>query len=94
MQAIMQDMAKQMSQVAQEQDKDKKEKNGEVIRMDGPMGSIVVRKQIPHDDDDDDKEDGIPPEIIQMMKMTEAMHRRHMMGMMGGMMGGPSPRHL
>ena len=29
-----------------------------------------------------------------MMKMTEAMHRRHMMGMMGGMMGGPSPRHL
>ena len=40
----MQDMAKQMSKAAQVQDKDKKQKDGEVIRMEGPMGSIVVRK--------------------------------------------------
>ena len=51
-------------------------------------GGLVVRKSIEANKDDDDEDDGIPPEVVQLMKMTEAMHRRHMMGMMGGMMGG------
>ena len=53
-------------------------------------GQVVVRGRIPVDDDDDD-DDGIPPEIKQLIDMTEAMHRRHVMmgGPLGGIMGGP-----
>ena len=29
------------------------------------------------DDDDDDGPPGVPPEILQMMRMTEQMHARH-----------------
>lgn len=53
--------------------------------MNGPMGRVVMRKRIPFDEDDDHKddheEDGIPPEILEMIRMTEAMHRRAGAGM-------------
>ena len=53
------------------------------------MGSLVIQT-IPfgeEDDDDhheDEEEGGIPPEIIEMIRVTEAMHANAMAGMMGG----------
>ena len=49
----------------------------------------MIRRVNPsHDDDDDDHhDDGIPPEILEMMKMTEAM-----LGLGSPMGGGPRIR--
>ena len=57
----------------------KKQENKErVMQINGPMGRVVVRKQIAFDDDEDhkDDDDGIPPEILEMIRMTEMMHSR------------------
>lgn len=39
--------------------------------MNGPMGRVVMRRRIPFDEDeheaDDHDDDGIPPEILQMI---------------------------
>lgn len=66
--------------------------------MNGPMGRVVMRRSIPFDDDDDhkDDDDGIPPEILDLIRMTEAMHGRSRG--MGSPFGGPialgGPRKL
>lgn len=60
--------------------------------MNGPMGRVVVRKSIPieqEDDDDDHDKDGIPPEIVELIKMTEAMHRRSAGGVGGISLAAP-----
>lgn len=61
------------------------------ISSGGPGGmhmsqTITKRKIVPADHDDDEDEDGIPQEILDMMRMTEMMH-----GMPGPMslFGGP-----
>jgi len=62
------------------------------MEINGPMGRVVVRKSIPLDDDEDDdhEPEGIPPEILEMIRMTEAMHRRAGGGMGPfGAIGGP-----
>ena len=43
------------------------------------------------DDDDDHDKDGVPPEVLEMIRMTEAMHRRATGGM-GPFGGGGGPR--
>ena len=69
MKAIMQDMMKDMAGMAGGQ---------QTIRISGgPMGGpMQIRKRVELPADDDDEDDGIPPEILQMMAMTEAMHMR------------------
>jgi len=67
------------------------------MEMNGPMGRIVVRKRIPFDEDDDHKddheEDGIPPEILDMIRMTEMMQNRARGGIAGSPFGRPAPAH-
>jgi hypothetical protein len=60
----------------------------------GPPGMVIRRRiSMPmpmfedHDDDDDD-DSGIPPEILDLIKMTSMMNSRSM----GGMGGGPMIR--
>ena len=48
----------------------------------GPDGQMIIRQEVisgpgGDDDDDDDGPPGVPPEILQMMRMTEQMHMRH-----------------
>ena len=47
---------------------------------------MVIRRRISlpmpmFDDDDDDDDDGIPPEILDMIRMTSMMQSRSMGGM-------------
>ena len=53
--------------------------------MGGPTMTIrrTITSNIPTDDDDDD-DDGIPPEILELMKMTESMMRPSPFGSMFG----------
>lgn len=62
---------------------DKKEHRQQQVIMNGPLGRVVVRQSLPVDEDDDDdhEKDGVPPEILEMIRMTEAMHRRATGGM-------------
>jgi len=70
---------------------------GSTVRISGGMGTptMTIRRtitSIPHDDDDDDDlEDGIPPEILELMKMTESMFARPS-SPFGGMFGSPMIR--
>lgn len=55
----------------------------------GPPPGMVIRKRIsiplPMFEDDDDDDDGIPPEILDLIRMTSMMSSRSM----GGFGGGP-----
>ena len=49
-----------------------------------PPGMVIRRRismPMPIIDDDDDDEDGIPPEILELIKMTSMMQSRSMGGM-------------
>lgn len=46
------------------------------------------------DDDDDHDKDGIPPEILELIRMTEAMHTRATGGMGGPFGAARGPRQL
>jgi hypothetical protein len=51
----------------------------------GPPPGMMIRRRIsmpmPIIDDDDDDDDGIPPEILDLIKMTSMMQSRSMGGM-------------
>ena len=51
----------------------------------GPPPGMTIRRRIsmpmPIIDDDDDDEEGIPPEILELIKMTSMMQSRSMGGM-------------
>lgn len=58
----------------------------------GPPPGMVIRRRISMPmimDDDDDEDDGIPPEILDLIRMTSMMQSR---SMGGPMMGGPMIR--
>lgn len=59
----------------------------------GPPPGMVIRRRIsmpmPMIDDDDDDDEGIPPEIMDLIRMTSMMNSR---SMGGPMMGGPQIR--
>ena len=62
-----------------------------------PAGGQIVVQRIPFGDDDEHQEDdegGIPPEILEMIRVTEAMHARSLGGLMTGGPFGQHPRQL
>ena len=76
MQMIMQDMMKTMSSGGLPMPP-----GGGTIRISSPMGGgmMTMRRTIvqpAHHDDKDDDDDHIPPEILELIKMTESMHAR------------------
>ena len=86
-----------MAQIGQNQQAKKPEAKEKVIEMNGPMGRVVMRRRIPFDEDEDHADDdgGIPPEILDMIRMTEAMHRRAGAGLISPFGRAiPSPRNL
>lgn len=50
------------------------------------MGAEITITRMGPPGDDDEEDDFIPPEILQMIQMTEAMHARQMASMFGGPM--------
>jgi len=47
-----------------------------VLQINGPGGRIVVRQPIDLGEDEDDDDGGIPPEIAELIRVTEAIHSR------------------